>query len=70
VSALAQIVDESLPAISQRLKVLRLEGIVRGRREGKHIYYELSDDHVRVMLDNVLAHAAEDPPPSADRSSM
>ena len=46
------------PTISQRLKILHQEGLISRRREGKHIYYQLDDDHVKQLLDNVLAHVA------------
>ena len=44
------------PTISQRLKILHQEGLISRRRDGKHIYYQLDDDHVKQLLDNVLAH--------------
>lgn len=38
------------PTLSQQLGVLRQEGLVDTRREGKHIYYRLaSDDAAAVM---------------------
>jgi DNA-binding transcriptional ArsR family regulator len=38
------------PTLSQQLGVLRQEGLVGTRREGKHIYYQLiSDDAAAVM---------------------
>ena len=48
-----------MPTISQRLKVLHQEGLISRRREGKHIYYALDDDHVLYLLKNVIAHVAE-----------
>ena len=38
-------------AVSQQLARLRLEGLVIPRREGKAIYYRLSDDRSRRMID-------------------
>jgi len=38
-------------AVSQQLARLRLEGLVTPRREGKAIYYRLSDDRSRRMID-------------------
>ena len=32
----------SAPAVSKHLAVLREAGLIRDRREGKHIYYELN----------------------------
>jgi DNA-binding transcriptional ArsR family regulator len=59
VSDLADRLQDNLPAVSQRLKLLRAAGIVSGRRNGKRIYYALADDHIRDLLVNALAHAAE-----------
>jgi ArsR family transcriptional regulator len=44
---------------SQRLKTLRAEGLVTRRREGKHVYYALSDQHVATLVETTLLHAAE-----------
>jgi ArsR family transcriptional regulator, lead/cadmium/zinc/bismuth-responsive transcriptional repressor len=38
---------------------LRSARIVKQRREGKHIYYSLADEHVAVEIANALAHAEE-----------
>lgn len=59
VSQLAELVNDSLPAVSQRLKLLKQERIVRARREGKHVYYQLDDDHIATLVINALAHAEE-----------
>lgn len=37
-------------AVSQQLARLRLEGIVKTRREGKTIYYSLADERAREMI--------------------
>lgn len=50
---------EGMSTISQRLKVLRSEGLVVGRREGKHVYYSLADRHVYDVILSILAHADE-----------
>ncbi|MCC9606042.1 metalloregulator ArsR/SmtB family transcription factor [Blastopirellula sp. JC732] len=59
VSQLAELLDDSLPAISQRLKLLKQERIVKARRDGKHVYYQLDDDHIAALVINALAHAEE-----------
>lgn len=38
------------PTLSQQLGVLRAEGLVTTRREGKYIYYALGDPRVMAML--------------------
>jgi ArsR family transcriptional regulator, lead/cadmium/zinc/bismuth-responsive transcriptional repressor len=59
VTEIADRLGDSLPAVSQRLKLLRAERIVRQRREGKHIFYSFADRHVAEMIANALAHADE-----------
>ena len=60
VSELAEAAGVPLPAVSQQLSVLRAARIVGSRRAGKHIYYSLLDEHVIELIQNALAHAAED----------
>lgn len=38
------------PTLSQQLGVLRSEGVVETRREGKHIYYRVSDPALLEVL--------------------
>jgi ArsR family transcriptional regulator, lead/cadmium/zinc/bismuth-responsive transcriptional repressor len=59
VTEIADRLGDSLPAVSQRLKLLRAERIVRQRREGKHVFYFFADRHVAEMIANALAHADE-----------
>jgi ArsR family transcriptional regulator len=59
VSEICQLLDEPMPAISQRLRLLKSERIVRSRREGKHIYYALADDHISRLVTNAVMHAME-----------
>lgn len=40
-------------AVSQQLSRLRLEGLVKPRRDGKAIYYSLSDDRPRQIMEIV-----------------
>ena len=51
--------DEQLSTVSQRLRVLRAEDIVSRRRDGKHIYYALADQHIASLVENALEHADE-----------
>lgn len=51
--------DMSQSAVSHQLRVLRDARLVSPRRDGRHVYYRLADDHVREMLDNALSHGAE-----------
>jgi DNA-binding transcriptional ArsR family regulator len=61
VTELAVCEQESLPTISQRLRILRAENLITRRRRGKHINYALADHHVMDLVFNALAHATERP---------
>ena len=50
----------SQSAVSHQLRVLRDARLVAHRRDGRHVYYRLADDHVRELLENALSHGAED----------
>jgi DNA-binding transcriptional ArsR family regulator len=56
---LAEATGEGLSTVSQRLKVLRSEGLIARRRDGKHILYSLADAHVAGLLAFALEHAQE-----------
>jgi DNA-binding transcriptional ArsR family regulator len=59
VSEIVQTMGEKFSTVSQRLRLLRLEGLIVRRREGTHLYYALADRHVADLIHNALAHAAE-----------
>lgn len=61
VSELAEESGDDLSTVSQRLRVLRTEGLVTRRRDGKHILYALADEHITTLVRNALSHAHEDP---------
>jgi ArsR family transcriptional regulator, lead/cadmium/zinc/bismuth-responsive transcriptional repressor len=61
VTELAEAVGAGLSTISQQLRLLRSERIVRRRRSGRHIYYSLADAHVIDLVKSALDHAAEHP---------
>ena len=47
-------------AISHQLKILKDANLVANRREGKTIYYFLSDDHVRTIISKGFEHLIEE----------
>lgn len=59
VSELCRELGDNMPAISQRLRLLKAERIVRARRDGKHVYYALADNHISRLVTNGLLHALE-----------
>jgi len=62
VSELVAHEQAKLSSVSARLQALHNAALVSRRREAKHIYYALADEHVRELLCNVLNHAAETTP--------
>ena len=56
VGDLAAILDMSISAISHQLRLLRELHVVRKRRQGKHIYYALDDEHIRDLFERGLEH--------------
>ena len=53
VTELEELLSARQAAVSQQLARLRLEGLVTPRREGKTIYYSLTDDRPRQILEVV-----------------
>jgi DNA-binding transcriptional ArsR family regulator len=42
--------------VSQALRLLRTSGVVTGRRQGRNVFYRLSDAHIRMLLDVTREH--------------
>ncbi|MCI4664018.1 MAG: metalloregulator ArsR/SmtB family transcription factor [Neomegalonema sp.] len=59
VTELEDLLSARQASVSQQLARLRLEGLVDFRREGKAIYYRLSDDRVSGMLEIVYGMFCE-----------
>ncbi len=45
--------------ISHQLRDMREAGWVRYRREGRHVFYSLDDEHVRDLYRQALAHIGQ-----------
>jgi DNA-binding transcriptional ArsR family regulator len=59
VTELVTELGEKFPTVSQRLRILRGEGLLIRRRQGNHLFYALADRHVADLIHNALAHADE-----------
>lgn len=46
-------------AVSHQLRILKQSNLVKSRREGKIIYYSLSDEHVKQIFEQGLSHINE-----------
>ncbi len=56
---LGEALGMSVSAVSHQLAVLKRARLVRNRREGKVIYYAISDEHVGSLLGSTRTHLAE-----------
>jgi DNA-binding transcriptional ArsR family regulator len=56
VHEIAEAVGARDTKVSQALRLLRTAGVVRNRRDGRHIHYRLDDEHVRILLTATLDH--------------
>ena len=53
VTELEDLLSARQAAVSQQLSRLRLEGLIEPRREGKSIYYRLTDDRPKQIMEVV-----------------
>jgi DNA-binding transcriptional ArsR family regulator len=60
VSQLATAAEASVPTVSQHLGKMRLAGLVSVRREGRRIFYSVTDPHVVTMVQQIFAHISPD----------
>src|SRR5919202_6455027 len=56
VNELAGAVGMEPSAVSHQLRLLRHLGLVVGRRQGRHVVYDLYDDHVGELLEQAISH--------------
>ena len=59
VSEIGDALDMTQSAISHQLRVLKQAKLVKNRRDGKTIYYSLSDGHIISILSQGLEHIEE-----------
>jgi len=56
---LAEALGLTQSAVSHQLRLLRSMRLVRSRRDGRHIYYALDDDHIAGLFKQGLEHVQE-----------
>ena len=56
VHTLEAVLGMSQSAISHQLRHLRQLNLVRFRKEGRHVFYALDDEHVRQLFQQGLLH--------------
>jgi len=60
VHEISERVGISESAVSHQLRLMRSMRIVRGRREGRCVYYTLDDQHVLDLFQQGLRHVSEE----------
>ena len=59
VSDLAERLGMTQSAVSHQLSLLKMSKLVMRRRDGKMIFYTLTDDHVRLVIKKGMEHILE-----------
>ena len=57
VSKLVELLGMSQSSISHQLILLKDEGLIRSKKEGRKVYYSLDDEHVRTLFYMGYTHA-------------
>ena len=57
---LAVLLNMTKSAISHQLRALKQANLVKFRRQGRMVYYSLSDQHVRDIVEKGLEHIREE----------
>jgi ArsR family transcriptional regulator len=60
VTALCEKLDQSQPAVSHHLALLRVAGLIEARRDGKHNYYSVRQSRFHGLMEE-LFHSISDP---------
>ena len=58
VGELADVAGVGMSTVSQQLRLLRAERLVKRHREGKQMFYRLADSHIRRLVRAALEHAS------------
>ena len=56
---IAELINVTQSAVSHQLRVLKQAKLVKYRKEGKVVYYSLSDKHVEIIFNMALEHIQE-----------
>lgn len=59
VSGIVELLEMSQSSISHQLRILKSNRIVKSRKDGKHIYYTLDDNHIKMIYEMGLEHIIE-----------
>lgn len=57
---IAELINSTQSAVSHQLRVLKQAKLVKFRKEGKVVYYSLTDKHVEMIFNMALEHIVEE----------
>jgi DNA-binding transcriptional ArsR family regulator len=57
---LAETLNMTQSAISHQLRILKQAKLIKGRRDGKSVFYSLADEHVRMIIGAGRDHITEE----------
>lgn len=60
VGDMAQRLDLSPSLVSHHLRLLRAARLLQAERQGRQVFYEVTDEHVLRMLGDMVDHVAEE----------
>lgn len=56
---LADCLGMTSPAVSHQLRILKINRLIKSRRQGKSVYYSLDDQHIHGILGESMTHLTE-----------
>ena len=59
VGVIAERLTLSPSLVSHHLRLLKAARVLRGERRGKQIFYSALDEHIRCVIDDMVAHVGE-----------
>lgn len=59
VGDIAARLDSSPSLVSHHLRLLKAARVLRSERRGKQIFYSALDEHIRCVIDDMVAHIGE-----------
>ena len=60
VTALCERLDQSQPAVSHHLALLRVAGLIEARRDGKHNFYSVRREHFHRIMGELFSNMTAD----------
>ncbi|MCR5705855.1 MAG: metalloregulator ArsR/SmtB family transcription factor [Acholeplasmatales bacterium] len=59
VTDICECVGMNKSAVSHQLRTLKDAKLVKGRKDGKEVYYSFDDDHISIIFNTAIAHIEE-----------